>query len=175
MLRTGLIYGTISGLVLVVLGQGLMALSAGTAYEASELLGYATMLAALSMIFIGIRQHKQQQEPPGISFGQALQVGLIITLVASAFYVVGWMIYYHNGGGAEIMETYFQAQIDQIQQSDLSAVEQTEKLAEMDKWRTNYEKPLVMAGITFLEIFPIGLLVSLLAAWLLRTPGQERK
>lgn len=149
-----------------------MALTRGTAYGTSELLGYATMLAALSMIFVAIRKHKQEQEPPTISFGKAFQLGLIITLVASVFYVVGWIIYYHSGGGAEMMETYFQAEMEQVRQSGLSATEQEEKLAKMAEWKASYQNPLVMAGITFLEIFPIGLLVSLLAAWLLRTPAK---
>lgn len=173
MLRTGLIYGTISGLILVVLGQGLTALTRGTSYETSEFLGYATMLAALSMIFVAIRKHKQAQEPPRISFSKAFQIGLIITLVASAFYVIGWMIYFHDGGGAELMETYFQSEIEQIRQSALSTSEQEEQLAKLEEWKISYQNPFIMAGITFLEIFPVGLLVSLLAAWLLRTPAKD--
>ena len=170
MLRIGLIYGLIAGAIVVGLGTLVFRLSGGFDHAYGELFGYATMLVALSMVFFGIRQYRRQQEEEHFTFGQGLQVGLLISLVAAVIYVASWMIYYNSGGGQEMMDGYFQQQVEQVQQSaDLSSDEKEAKLAEMEGFRESYGNPLVMAGFTFLEIFPVGLLVSLLAAWLLRT------
>ena len=104
-----------------------------------------------------------------MTFGQGVQLGLIITLIASVFYVVGWMVYYQNGGGVAMMEAYWQTQVEQIQQSGQSAAEISEQITRLEEMRESYSNPWVMAGFSFLEIFPIGLLITLLAAFLLRT------
>jgi len=38
----------------------------------------------------------------------------------------------------------------------------------MENFRELYKNPLVKIGITFLEIFPVGLLISLISAFLLK-------
>ena len=40
--------------------------------------------------------------------------------------------------------------------------------AEMEKFKTDYANPLFRLPMTFAEIFPVGLLVSLVSAGLLR-------
>ncbi|MCB0628152.1 MAG: DUF4199 domain-containing protein, partial [Lewinella sp.] len=86
-------YGLIAGLIQVVVGFGLMALLFGDGSDKikyGELLGYTVMIVALSVIFIGVRTYRDEQLDGAISFGKALQVGVLITLVASALYVIGW-------------------------------------------------------------------------------------
>jgi hypothetical protein len=41
-------------------------------------------------------------------------------------------------------------------------------MAKLDSMRVNYANPLFRIPMTFLEIFPVGLLVSLVSALLLR-------
>ena len=68
-----------------------------------------------------------------------------------------------------MMEAYWQGQLEQIQQSGKSAEEIAAQIQRMEEMRASYSNPWVMAGFTFLEIFPIGLLITLIAAFLLRT------
>jgi hypothetical protein len=42
------------------------------------------------------------------------------------------------------------------------------KIQEMKKFKEMYDKPLVNAALTFIEPFPIGLVITLLSAVLLR-------
>src|SRR5471030_1992605 len=54
--------------------------------------GYATMILGFSLIFVAIKNYRDNYSGGQITFGKALRIGLLITLVASTVYVVVWMI-----------------------------------------------------------------------------------
>ncbi|PHN03892.1 DUF4199 domain-containing protein [Flavilitoribacter nigricans DSM 23189 = NBRC 102662] len=165
-------YGLIAGGIQVIVGFGLMALlvkDGSSKAEYGELLGYTTMIVALSLIFFGIKAYRDEQLGGVITFGKAVQVGILITLVASVIYVAGWLLYYHLGSGQEMMDSYLEQQIANIQNSGRPEAVIQQEISEMQSFMELYEEqPLVMIGLTFLEIFPVGLIISLIAAVLLR-------
>ncbi|MBV8593835.1 MAG: DUF4199 domain-containing protein, partial [Caulobacteraceae bacterium] len=90
MSRIILIYGSTSGLV-IVLGILITILaSGGHAPHSSVWLGYLVMLIGLSSVLLGIKQHRDQALGGVIKFPQALLLGLGITVVASIAYVAVW-------------------------------------------------------------------------------------
>lgn len=164
-------YGLIAGLIQVVVGFGLMAVLIGDGsknMQYAELLGYATMIVALSVIFFGVKTYRDQQLDGSISFGRAFKVGLYITLVASALYIVGWMLYYHLGSGSAMMDAYLEQHIATLQSSGQSAEAVQAEIERMEGFMEMYQNPIVMIGMTFMEIFPVGLIISLIAAALLK-------
>ena len=59
MLRTAIIFGLLAGAIQVIIGQ--FAFSWGENHpEWGEVIGYSVMLAALSMIYFGIRNQRDQ-------------------------------------------------------------------------------------------------------------------
>lgn len=176
MKKTVLTYGGIAGAGIVVLMFISMATLKGDNpnFKLAEVLGYVTMIAALSLIFVGIKSYRDKELDGFINFGKAFQIGLLITLVASVIYVTGWMIYTSTGGAAEFMEQYYDYAVEQLRESGKSQEVIDQKIAEMEKYKEMYKSPIVQIGITFLEIFPVGLLISLIAAALLkRKPAVE--
>lgn len=162
-------YGLIAGAIIVLFMTTSMSLMGKELhYKIGEVFGYASMIIALSTIFVGIRKYRDEELGGFISFGKAFQVGLFITLVASALYVTGWMIYSATGTGQEFMANYLDATIAQLRQSGISEAEVDQKVAEMEAFMEMYKNPIVKIGMTFLEIFPVGLIISLIAAALLR-------
>jgi hypothetical protein len=164
-------YGSIAGLIQVVVGFGLMALLIGDGRDKiqyGELLGYTTMIVALSVIFFGVRTYRDEHLDGTITFGKALKTGIYITLIASAFYIVGWLLYYHLGSGKEMMDAYLDSQIAAIQNSGQSAEGIQQEIDRMNGFMEMYKNPVVMIGMTFMEIFPVGLIISLISAALLR-------
>ena len=169
MKKTVLTYSPIAGVIIVLLMAlfiGLM--SKEQDFQMGEILGYASMIVALSTIFVGIRKYRDDELGGMITFGKAFQVGLLITLVASAIYVAAWMFYSAGGGADEMMTAFLDQTVEKMKASGATEAEISAKVTEMEQFQEMYKNPIVKIGITFLEIFPVGLIISLIAAALLR-------
>ena len=168
MRRYTLIFGSIAGVVLVIMMFLTMPfLGENVDYDTAEWLGYISMIVALSAIFIGIKSYRDKESAGLISFGKAFKVGLFITLVASVFYVAGWILYI-NTAGTNFMDSYYQHSVEKIKTSNDPETEIQAKIADMEKWRELYKNPLIQIGVTFIEIFPVGLLITLISAAILK-------
>jgi len=164
-----LIYGLIAAAITIV-PMTLFNMLSGDEFDfkLGEIVGYASMIIALSTIFIGVRKYRDEELGGVISFGKAFQIGLLITLVASFIYVASWMLYSTTGGAEEMMTAYMDQTIEQLRASGATETEVSSKISEMESFQEMYKNPIVKIGITFLEIFPVGLIISLIAAGLLR-------
>lgn len=170
MLRTILKYGAIAG---VVVGGFMFATFLGFGGEPpmqyGMLIGYATMLIALSAVFVGIKRHRDVDRGGVIGFWPALGVGLGISFVAGVFYVVAW-----EGVQAmmhmDFATSYGNAMVEQARARGAGAEELARMRAAMDAFKVQYANPLFRLPMTFAEIFPVGVLVSLVSAALLRNP-----
>ena len=140
-------------------------------FEGSMLLGYTTMLVAFSLIFVGIKNYRDKHNDGIITFGKALKIGLLITLIASTMYVVVWMIDYYFFI-PDFYEKYSAHIIRKMQASGASAAAIQKQMAQNQIDGKMYRNPIFCAMFTYLEILPVGLIVSLLAAAILkRKPG----
>jgi hypothetical protein len=140
-------------------------------FEGSMLLGYTTMLVAFSFIFVGIKNYRDKHSDGIISFGKALKIGLLITLVASTIYVVVWMIDYYYFI-PDFYEKYSAHIIRDMQKAGASAAAIQKQIAQNKSDGQMYRNPLFCAMFTYLEILPVGIIVSLIAALILkRKPG----
>ncbi len=91
-MRYVLVYGAIAGIIVAALTSA--ALATGLlGHHSSPLLGYLIMLVALSMIFIGVKRHRDVECGGVIRFGRAFAIGLGIGLVASLIYGLNWEAY----------------------------------------------------------------------------------
>lgn len=174
MKKTALIYGSIAGLIIIV-GWFLSSLVIGEVGEngikdfgKGEVLGYASMLIALSTIFFGVRKYKKEQLGGKMSFAQGFKTGLLIGTVCSVIYVLGWLIYYPTYA-PDFMDEYAAYQeyqwIEQGLTNDAIELKQTEFQDMMEM----YESPIMMILFTLMEIFPIALVIALICAAILRT------
>ena len=165
-------FGGIAGLIMIVswfVTNQLFGSGDGEAMDfgSSELLGYASMLLAFSMVFLGVKSYRDKESSGAFTFGRAFLIGLYIVLVTSVIYVLGWMVYYPNFM-ADFPDQYLQSQLTQLESSGVTGAELEAKKQEMLNWMEWYKKPYNMAGMTFLEIFPIGLIISLISAFIWR-------
>jgi hypothetical protein len=119
------------------------------------LFGYLIIVVSLTMVFVGMKAYRDKVMGGVVHFVPAFAVGLGISAVASLFYVVSW----------EICMAY------SSDSAKGGTPEQLQKaVAEADSFATMYQNPLVRVPMTFLEIFPVGLLISLVSAAVLRNP-----
>ncbi|MGY3214228.1 DUF4199 domain-containing protein [Mucilaginibacter sp. HD30] len=163
------IYGVLAGIISVswgVLSESVLGDS--LSLNTRMILGYATMIVAFSLIFVAIKSYRDNENHGRITFGKAVGIGLLITLIASTVYVVVWMIdfkYFVPDFG----EKYQAQAIAEMKQSGLSAPEIQKQSAEMaDMMQTYKSNAAYRAMFTYLEVAPVGILMSLLAALILK-------
>lgn len=170
MLRTILIYGLVAGVLVGVPMNAMMAAMDGhppTSWGMA--FGYTTMLIALSTVFIAIKRRRDIELGGVIRFWPALGLGLGISVVAGITYVLAWELA-QNMGGMDFASDYARILIDQERAKGVSAAELARFAEGMEQFKRDYANPLYRLPMTFAEIFPVGLLVSLISAGLLRNP-----
>ena len=167
LLTFGLIGGAITVIHFFLLGTLWIADPDNPNWDMAEIMGYATMILALSTVFFGVKAYRDKQRNGYISFKDAFLNGLIIVLIASVIYVIGWMFYYPNFM-PDFVDQYKAQQIALIQESGLTAEEISQKIEEINQQMDTYSQPMVMIVFTFLEIFPVGLIIALITAFILK-------
>ncbi|MCZ6726705.1 MAG: DUF4199 domain-containing protein [Acidobacteria bacterium] len=160
-------YGALAGAI--VISSMILGFSLGDAQgvSASQWLGYLIMLVALSLIFLGIKRYRDRQLGGVIKFGTALLLGLGISIVASLIYVTAWEAYLSLTDYAFI-DDYAQTVVAAKEAEGLAGAELEAEAAKLESFKEQYANPMFRLPMTFLEIFPVGLLITLLAATLLR-------
>ena len=131
------------------------------------LLGYASMLLALSLIFFAIKRQRDITQGGVIKFLPAFGMGLAISAVAALIYAIGWEISLATTG-LDFGGAYTQAAIESAREKGMSGEELAAYEAKMQGFADMYANPLYRIPITMLELFPVGVIVSLISALLLR-------
>lgn len=158
-----LVFGIIIGLVFCA-NIGLMVywMYHNPDLKGSELVGYAVMVVVFSLIYIGVRNYRNKQLDGFISFGKAFKTGALIALLGSAIYVAAWLFSYYLFV-PDFMDIYSDYVLKNCTPEDLPA-----KTKEMADFKELYKNPLFVILITFSEVLPIGLVVALVSALILK-------
>lgn len=168
-------YGLIAGGIMATLMTAALAFEQQISTDIAEFLGYTTMILAFLMVFFGIRTYRDTVLAGSVRFGQAFKVGLLITLVASACDVAAWQVVSRTMA-PDFMERYAAQALEKARANGATEAALAAQKAEMDRFAEMYKNPLVNVGITFLEVFPVGLVVVLVSAGVLsrsRSPSSE--
>jgi ethanolamine transporter EutH len=170
MKRIVLTFGLIAGAVLSVMMVVQSAFIDQIGFDRGEVIGYTTMVLAFLMVFFGIRSYRDQMAGGNIRFGKAFTVGILIALIASACYVLTWQLIYYQMA-PDFVEKYAAHTLEKARKVGATQQELAAKAAEMARFRELYRNPFINAGITFVEVFPIGLVMTLVSAGIL---GRKR-
>ncbi len=170
MLRNVLTYGAVAGLIVAVPMIGIMVATDGRPpLEYGVLVGYATMLIALSTVFVAVKRQRDLDGGGVIRFWPAFGLGLGISAVAGLFYVLAWEAALAITQ-ADFISAYTESLVEAERAKGASPAAIAKLRAEMESFRASYANPLFRMPLTFAEIFPVGVLVSLVSAGLLRNP-----
>lgn len=168
MKKVVLVNGIIAGLIvstLMVLST--MYYKRTGEFENGMIYGYASMILAFIFIFVGVKTFRDKYNGGLISFGKAFKIGLLIALIASSFYVVTWLIEYFYFF-TDFTEIYAADTLAKAKAAGASEAELAKQSAEMAKFGEMYKNPFFNAVMTYAEILPLGLLVSLISAFFLK-------
>jgi len=168
MTRIVLIFGLISGAISAALMWILVGVvnTGGTDFDNGMVWGYASMIIALSLVFFGVKSYRDNHGGR-ITFLKGLQVGILISLISGVCYAASWELYY-RGSGQEFLQKYTAHYLDKMKQDGASDAEVEKARVESEQFMEQYRNFFVRFGMTLMEILPVGVIVTLVSAGLLR-------
>ena len=163
----GLIAGIIVSVLMLSSVNYLSHCEGNVDWNTSMLIGYASMLIAFSLVFIGIRNYRDKYDGGGVSFGKAFKIGIMIVSIASTIYVAAWLIDYYFFI-PDFMDKYSAHMLDELKASGASQIEIDKQAKEMASFGKMFQNPFFNAMMTYAEILPVGLIVTLISSLILK-------
>jgi hypothetical protein len=165
-------FGLIAGAIMSVMMAITVPFEESIGSDRGLIIGYTTMVLSFLLVFFGIRSYRDNVAGGSVSFGRAFSIGMLIVLISSLCYVATWEVIYFKFAPnfAAKLEAY---NIEQARKKASSPAEVEAKVAEAKLFTQRYQNPLFNAAITLLEPLPVGLLIALISAGVLRRRGNR--
>lgn len=141
-------------------------------FEGNMVLGFAGMILAFSLIFIAVRNYRNKYNGGVVTFGKAFMIGLYISLIASSMYVLTWVIDYYLFV-PDFMEKFTDHSMKMAQAKGASPAEMAKAEAQMAWYKDMYKSPVMVVLLTYMEVLPLGLVISLIAALILKRKNKK--
>lgn len=160
--------GLISGFIVSVFLLGSMAYCySSNNFNGSMVVGYSAMILAFSFVFVGVKNFRDKENDGIISFGKAFQIGFLIALIGSTMYVITWMVDFYFFI-PDFMDKFCTQAIETAKANGATTAEIKAQTAEMETYKEMYKNPFGVIFLTYVEILPVGLVVSLIVALILK-------
>jgi len=168
-LTFGLISGAISSLMIVVI----VSFGDRIGFDKGAVISYTTIVLSFLLVFFGIRSYRDNIGNGEITFLKGFAVGISITLVSCFCYVVTWEVIYYNFLPG-FWDKYGAHLVEKLRASGASDAAIQTRLQHVAKYKEMYKNPLLNAVLTFIDPFPIGLVITLISAAVLRRKLRSR-
>ena len=167
MKRTVLTFGVISGAVSSLMMLATLPFVDEIGFDRGAIVGYTAIVLSFLLVFFGIRSYRDNVGGGAISLGRGLAIGLLITLISSAFYVATWEVIYFKFM-PDFADKFTAYTIAQARAKGATPEAIAAKEREGREFKTMYDNPLNNIALTFTEPLPVGLLVTVVSAAVLR-------
>ena len=162
-----LTFGLISGGVAALLMFSTVPFIYRIGFDKGVIVGYTAIVVSLLLVPFGIRSYRENVGGGSISFGRAFAVGILITLISCVCYVVAWEIVYYNFL-PDFADKYTEYIVEKAKTSGATQQVIDATVQEMKSMKSMLDNPLIFAAIGFTEPFPVGLVITLISAAVLR-------
>jgi hypothetical protein len=162
-LIAGLIIGGLVWVTAVLVDRGVIG------FNRLEFVGYASMLIALSMVFFGIKSYRDNSAPRTLKFWKGVQVGVLISVIASVLYWGGAISYgiVNPGFDERFMKQFTELKVVKLQEQGAPQAQIDAAKAEVDMMAGLFKNPVLFFLVCMMEILPVGIIVTLVSAALL--------
>jgi len=168
-----LIFGLISGAISSLMMVATVPFADRIGFDKGAVIGYTAIVLSFLLVFFGIRSYRDNIGNGQITFTKAFAVGISITLISCICYVVTWeVLYFHFLPG--FMDKYGAHMIENLKASGAGPDAIQAQLQQVRKYKEMYDNPFLNATMTFIEPFPIGLVITLISAGVLRRKPQSQ-
>jgi hypothetical protein len=173
MKKTILTFGLISGVLSSLMMVATVPFLDKIGFDRGEFFGYTAIVLSFLLVFFGIRSYRDHVGLGQITFTKGFVVGISITLISCVFYVVTWEVLYFTVLH-DFMDKYGAYMVEKLKASGASAAAVQAQLQQLKRYKELYENPLFNAAMTFIEPFPVGLVITLISAAVLRKKPQSQ-
>jgi len=167
MKKTVLVFGLISGCLSAAMMLATVPFMHKIPPAKAYLIGYTTIVLAGLLVYFGIRSYRDNFSGGKLTFARGFAVGILITLLSNCFYVATWEFVYHKFM-PDFAEKYSAQMVEHAKASGASQEKIAETIRQAEDFQRNYHNPIYVIGMTFLEVFPVFLLITLISAAILR-------
>ena len=171
MKKTVWTFGLISGAIMAVLMAATMPFVDALGKH-SYLVGYAGIVAGFLCVYFGVKSYRDTVLGGRIGFGRAFATGLLIAVIGSACYVATWEVLYYRFM-PDFYAKYAQSTVDKARASGKSDAEVAQTKAAMDAMVKSANNPAWVAAMTFVEPFPVGFVIALISAGVLKRKRES--
>ena len=173
MKKTIVTFGLISGAVSSAMMLLTMPFMDRIGFDHGYYVGYTSIVLSFLLVFFGIRSYRDNVGTGQITFGKAFMIGLGITVISCVCYVITWEALYFTVLH-DFTDKYAAYVMAKAKASGASEAVLQQKMQEMAQFQKMYQNPLINVAYTFIEPFPVGLVITLVSAALLkrRSPSQ---
>jgi hypothetical protein len=174
MKKTIFTFGLISGVVSSLMMLATVPFADRISFDKGLVVGYTGIVLSFLLVFFGIRSYRDNYGNGQITFSKAFAVGISITVISCVCYVVTWEILYFNFL-PDFMDKYGAHMIEKARASGASDAAVLAQVEQVKKYKEMYDNPLINAAMTFIEPFPIGLVITLISAAVLRKKPRAQQ
>ena len=167
-----LTFGIIAGALLSLMMVATIPFMDRIGFDYGMVIGYTSMVLAFLLVFFGIRAYRENVGGGQISFGRAFSVGILIVLIASLMYVVTWEILYFNFL-PDFADKYAAHMLEKSRAAGASPEQLAAEAEQMNSMRWILNNPFLNAAVAFIEPLPVGLVLTLVSAGILRKRHKE--
>ena len=162
-LTFGLLSGALSATLMFVNMQFLDRIG----FDRGVVTGYTVIVISFIFVYFGIRSYRDNVLGGQMTFGKGFQAGILITLISCVIYVGAWLatsrLFF-----PDFPEKYAAYLVADVQAKGGSQAEIDEMIKQGEQAKEMLANPLINAAVTFTEPFPVGLLIALISAAVLR-------
>ena len=166
-------YGLLSGLALAVMVAATVPFEHQhhTDESVSMAVGYTIMVLSFLIVFVGVKHYRDTECGGLITFRRALATGVLMMLLTCACYVAMWEVLIATVE-KNFAHDYTAGLVKRAQASGLQGAALEAKVAEARKFEVMYSNPLYRMSLTLLEPLPVGIVMALVTAGMLRRRSE---
>ena len=134
-------------------------------YHMNEVIGYATMIVALSMVFFGTRHYRNTVGGGSLTFGQGFKIGTLISFVAALIFGI-FTVMLFTVFIPDLGERYLEVYRQMAEQGNDPALQ-----AQMEQFEANKElflSPIFQGFLMFITVFFIGEVIAVISSLFLK-------
>lgn len=160
-------FGLISGAISAAGMLATLPFADKIGWDKGAVVGYTIIILSALMVFFGVRSYRENVADGRLTFGRGFAVGILIALISGVCYVATWEVIYYKLM-PDFTDKYTAHMVEKAKASGASPQQIAETERQAAQFKQMYNNPLINVAMTFAEVFPIGLVVTLLSAAILR-------